>query len=449
MLTRDTLRPEGIARRVGETPAWRWVPVGVAAAAMVATLPGRTHGLGLITVPLMKDLHLEQVPFAALNFWATLIGAAFCVPAGWVLDRFGLRLALGTVLLALGAVILAMSNVATGGRIVELATPEVFFAGRMEWSAVPLDLFLLVLLTRGLGQSALSVVSLALVGKVAGKKPGVVIGVYSFLVAIGFMGAFAGVKAVFETLHAEWRTLWAAMAWILIGFGVLALLIVREPQRADELKTTDEATASAERSLHSQRSASQSRLLGVRPGDLVLWTCRGRHVAVQPVPPGRAWFRPLSLSDHHHRHAAHRPGGQSRGRIPGNAGASRPVAGRVARHSGRCAGRPFRWCRLSRKFTLTRRRWVSRGACSPWYSSPFGGRRSAPRIWGRCRARRSCITVLASAAGPLVLAAGHRALGSYAPVFQNLAIVAAVFAVAALLVPLPSAAGAAREDVSA
>ena len=31
--------------------------------------------------------------------------------------------------------------------------------------AVPLDLFVLVLLTRGLGQSALSVVSLALIGQ--------------------------------------------------------------------------------------------------------------------------------------------------------------------------------------------------------------------------------------------------------------------------------------------
>ena len=48
--------------------------VGVAAAAMVATLPGRTHGLGLITEPLLSDLQLGRVPYAALNFWATLIG---------------------------------------------------------------------------------------------------------------------------------------------------------------------------------------------------------------------------------------------------------------------------------------------------------------------------------------------------------------------------------------
>jgi hypothetical protein len=55
------------------------------------------------------------------------------------------------------------------------------------------------------------------------------------------------------------------------------------------------------------------------------------------------------------------------------------------------------------------------------------------------------LTVLASAAGPLVLAAGQRAYGSYAPVVQNLAAVAVAFAVAAWLVPLPNS-SARKED---
>ena len=72
--------------------------VGVAAAAMVATLPGRTHGLGLVTEPLLADLGLGRVPFAALNFWATLIGSAFCLPVGWMIDRLGVRVVLAAVL---------------------------------------------------------------------------------------------------------------------------------------------------------------------------------------------------------------------------------------------------------------------------------------------------------------------------------------------------------------
>ena len=34
---------------------------GTAAAAMVATLPGRTHGLGLVTEPLLADLGVVGV----------------------------------------------------------------------------------------------------------------------------------------------------------------------------------------------------------------------------------------------------------------------------------------------------------------------------------------------------------------------------------------------------
>src|SRR5215212_9473240 len=88
--------------------------VGTAAAAMVATLPGRTHGLGLVTEPLLADLGLGRVPFAALNFWATLVGAAFCLPVGWVIDRLGVRVVLAAVLLGLGLVVVGMTGVTAG-----------------------------------------------------------------------------------------------------------------------------------------------------------------------------------------------------------------------------------------------------------------------------------------------------------------------------------------------
>src|SRR5438445_4801128 len=85
--------------------------VGVAAAAMVATLPGRTHGLGLVTEPLLADLGLDRVHYAAINLWATLLGAAFCLPCGWLIDRLGVRLVLTGVLVSLGGVVVLMSRV--------------------------------------------------------------------------------------------------------------------------------------------------------------------------------------------------------------------------------------------------------------------------------------------------------------------------------------------------
>src|SRR5262245_12328537 len=88
-----------------------WVNVVVASLAMTATLPGRTHGLGLVTEPLLADLQLEQVWFARINLVSALAGALFALPAGWLIDRLGVRSMLSAITLALGASVLAMSQV--------------------------------------------------------------------------------------------------------------------------------------------------------------------------------------------------------------------------------------------------------------------------------------------------------------------------------------------------
>ena len=87
-----------------------WVMVAVGALAMLATMPGRTHGLGLVTERLLGDtrLELDRVRFGDINLMATLLGAAFCSPCGWLIDRFGLRFVLTTVVLVLAAVVLTM-----------------------------------------------------------------------------------------------------------------------------------------------------------------------------------------------------------------------------------------------------------------------------------------------------------------------------------------------------
>jgi MFS family permease len=194
-------------------PTRAWVHVVIAALAMVATLPGRTHGLGLITEPLLSDLHIDRVAYADLNQWATLLGATFCVPWGWLIDRLGTRVVLTGTLFGLGAVVVAMSQL------------------RGEQIFVPL--FVLVLLTRGLGQSALSVVSITLMGKSSGRRPGLSVGVYSFLTALGFMAAFALVKTAFEVWGAGWRELWEGIGLHLIVLSAVAWLLVRSPKETD------------------------------------------------------------------------------------------------------------------------------------------------------------------------------------------------------------------------
>lgn len=185
-----------------------WWNLGMAALAMVATLPGRTQGLGLVTEPLLKDFGLDRVGYATVNLWATLAGALLCLPIGGWVDRFGSRIVLTLVLIALAATVLGMSA-GTG-----LA---VLYGG--------------ILLTRALGQSALSVVSLALVGKWFSKRLNIAMGVYSLLVGMGFVTAFPLVGQA--VLNQGWRFAWSTVGWGVLALAPLVWLTVRnKPEEA-------------------------------------------------------------------------------------------------------------------------------------------------------------------------------------------------------------------------
>ena len=174
---------------------------------MVATLPGRTQGLGLITEPLLTDLQLDRVSYAKLNLWATLLGALACFPAGWAIDRFGLRWITVAIITALSAVVWQFTAL-TGASIVML--------------------FSLLLATRALGQSALSVCSITLVGKVFRERIGVGMGVYSVLLSVWFAIAFVVIGYAVR-VHG-WRAAWLYIALALVFVVVpLVLWLLRDP----------------------------------------------------------------------------------------------------------------------------------------------------------------------------------------------------------------------------
>ena len=182
--------------RVGGRAYYGWVVLGVAALAMVGTLPGRTQGLGLITEPLIRDLGLSRVAYTQVNLVATLIGALFCIGVGRLIDRLGSRLVLTVTAVALGLTVLTMSQASS-----------------------LVGLLILVTLTRGFGQSALSVVSLAMVGKWFRRRLTVAMAIYALVMSIGFMVAFPIVGATVQS--AGWRIAWASIG--------LALLVVLAP----------------------------------------------------------------------------------------------------------------------------------------------------------------------------------------------------------------------------
>jgi MFS family permease len=108
-----------------------------------------------------------------------------------LVDRLGSRLVLTVVIIALAATVLGMTT-----------TNEMILLG------------VAITLTRGFGQSALSVVSLAFVGKWFGRGLNYAMGVYSLLVGIGFVVAFPTVGSA--ALNFGWRAAWGGVGWILL-----------------------------------------------------------------------------------------------------------------------------------------------------------------------------------------------------------------------------------------
>ena len=170
---------------------------------MVGSLPGRTQGLGLVTEPLLADLGIDRVAYAALNFWATLIGSAGALGIGYAIDRAGSRSVLTIVLASLGAVVCFMSAATT-------------FTSLAIW----------ITLTRALGQSALSVASLAIVGHWFVRRIDTAMAVYSVAISIGFMAAFPLVGYAVQAWG--WRATWFGVG-IAIGavLAPMAAIIVR------------------------------------------------------------------------------------------------------------------------------------------------------------------------------------------------------------------------------
>jgi len=193
--------------------AWdgAWFQVLLASVLMAATLPGRTQGLGLVTEPLLTDLRLDRLAYASMNFWATILGGLLCFPAGWAIERIGLRWSTAAIVLALGLCTWQLS--AASGSVTVI--------------------FLLLLATRAFGQSALSVCSIVTVGRWFPARAGTAMGVYSVLLSVWFAIAFGVIG--YSIRVNGWRAAWLHIALALIFFVVpLVVFALREPRKVKE-----------------------------------------------------------------------------------------------------------------------------------------------------------------------------------------------------------------------
>jgi MFS family permease len=401
-----------------------WLVLIVAAAAMVGSLPGRTQGLGLVTEPLLADLHIDRVSYAALNFWATIIGSAGALGVGYAIDRAGSRRVLTTVLVALGLVVSFMSMAHS------------FF-----------ELAVWITLTRALGQSALSVVSLAIVGHWFVRRIDRAMAVYSVLISVGFMAAFPLVGMSVQTWG--WRA-----AWLTIGVTTLAvlaplaaLIVRRNPESIGLLPDGDRDVRSV-----GDAAADHTALAGYTwTAALAMpsfWVFAIGTALYGLVASGIGLFNESILAergfdaDVYYQTLAVTAMTALAGNFLGGWLSARVPLGRLMALSlfilaAGVFALPYVRALLHVMLWATAMG-LGGGLVMVLFFSVWGrvfGRLHLGRIQGVAQA----LTVVASAVGPLLLAWCLEWTGSYTAMFQILSAVIAASAIAALLVSLPDA----------
>jgi MFS family permease len=393
-----------------------WVCVWVAALAMVATLPGRTMGLGLITEPLLEDMNLSRTNYGEINLWATLIGAGFGVGGGRLLDRFGARSVLALLMLALGLVVVVMTSVSG------------------YWG-----LLLGVTLTRGLGQSALSTASISVVGKWFERKIDHAMGIYAVSLTVGFMIAIPGMEAAVKQFG--WRPAWNGMG--------LALLLVAAPLAWAFTRNSPEEVGvpiDGEASGEAQVAAEPVGLtLGAALATPAFWAFSLGGFLFNAAYSGITLFNESILKGTGYTGSASGPlivivftglaANIGAGWLAGRWSVSRLMGVGMLLLAVSLLVLP--WIRSTAEvMAYAAAIGVSGGVVTVIFFSCWSkafGRLHLGKIQGAAQG----VTVLASAAGPLLLAECHARTGSYDAMFLALAPLAALLALFCWFVRLP------------
>jgi MFS family permease len=395
---------------------------------MVGTLPGRSQGLGLITELLLADFAdagLDRVRYAGINFWATLAGALGALGIGRMIDRAGARAVLVVVSLLLAVTVALMSQVTS---ILALA-------------------FTLAA-TRALGQGALSVVSIAMVGHWFKRRINSAMAAYSIALSIGFMAAFPLVGSAVQAWG--WRRAWLWLA-IALGAGLapLAWLVVRRgPETIGLLPDGDTTRAQAASALQKDSEASGYRVSEALATG-AFWVFGIGAALYGLVASGIGLFNESILAARGFNHDVYYQslvvtaltglaGNFLGGWMTSKMRLTRLMAAALFVLALGVAALPH-LSSLPHVMTWAAAMGLGGGVMMVLFFSAWPqvfGRRHLGQIQGIAQT----LTVLASAIGPLLLAWCVSATGSYAAMFRILAVVIALTSVASFIVGVPKAA---------
>lgn len=414
----STLPPLLIARSRLRLPFYYgWVNLVLAALAMTATLPGRTHGLGLIAKPLTEDatLGVNELLFTTLNFWAILLGSALCLPTGWLIDRLGVRTVLVLVAASLGGAVLWMSQ-----------------------AYDVIALFISLVLVRGFGQGALSVVSMAMIGKWFTRRLSVAMGIFTVLLAIGFIASTVGVGEAVK--HHGWREPWGILGLsLLLGLAPLGLVLARSTPESIGLKVEGIVQPSEpDKANYTLAQALRTPAFWVFSLAMALFNLTWSAITLlnESILAAQGFSRDTFILVMAVLVFSGLPSNILSGWL-----ATRWPMGRLLMIGMLLLAVSltiFPWLRtVPQVVAYAAILGIAGGIITVVFFSVYGhfyGRRHL----GAIQAMVQLISVFASAAGPWLLAASKQSLGSHTPMFLIVAAASLLFGVAVWLVPQPS-----------
>jgi cyanate permease len=301
------------------------------------------------------------------------------------------------------------------------------------------DLFVFLLLTRGLGQSALSVVSLALIGRSAGKRSGLAMGVYAFATTAGFLTAFVILGAIVKQHRDEWRLPWAGIGLAVLVFGLIGGLLVRNRYLA-----ADPAHAS------TAEPAEASRTLAQALRSPVFWTFSVVTSFYGMVVAGTSLFNESILAERGFDKTVFVnvtqlgiPIALTANLLVGWLATRWPLSRLMALATGLLAAAliTFPWVSTEAEVYLYAATLAAAGGAITVcffsvYRQAFG-----PARLGSIQGVAQMLTVLFSAAGPLIFASTQARLGSYSPLFPVLAAISLCLALTTWIVGTPARQG--------